>query len=61
MPSVGFEPTIPVFQRVKKVHALDHPATVIGAKDNPKKIQRRECKKQGYQVKQHGERSESDG
>jgi hypothetical protein len=27
---VGFEPTIPVFQRAKTVHALDRAATVIG-------------------------------
>jgi hypothetical protein len=30
MPSVGFEPTIPAFERVKTVHALDRAATVIG-------------------------------
>jgi hypothetical protein len=27
---VGFEPTISVFERVKKFHALDRAATVIG-------------------------------
>jgi hypothetical protein len=30
MPGVGFEPTIPVFERAKTVHALDYAATVIG-------------------------------
>jgi hypothetical protein len=30
MPSVGFELTIPAFQRAKKVHALDRAGTVIG-------------------------------
>jgi hypothetical protein len=30
MPRVEFEPTIPVFERVKTVHSLDHAATVIG-------------------------------
>jgi hypothetical protein len=30
MPQVGFELTIPVFERVKTVHALDRAATVIG-------------------------------
>jgi hypothetical protein len=30
MPQVGFEPTIPVFQRAKTVHVLDCAATVIG-------------------------------
>jgi hypothetical protein len=30
MPRVGFEPTIPVFERAKTVHALDGAATVIG-------------------------------
>jgi hypothetical protein len=29
MPRVGFQPTIPVFKRVKMVHALDRAATVI--------------------------------
>jgi hypothetical protein len=28
--SRGFEPMIPVFERTKTVHALDHAATVIG-------------------------------
>jgi hypothetical protein len=30
MPQVGLEPTIPVFERAKTVHALDRAATVIG-------------------------------
>jgi hypothetical protein len=30
MPQVSFEPTIPVFERAKTVHALDRAATVIG-------------------------------
>jgi hypothetical protein len=30
MPWVGFEPTIPAFERAKRVHALDHAPTVIG-------------------------------
>jgi hypothetical protein len=30
MPWVGFEPTIPVFERAKTVHALNSAATVIG-------------------------------
>jgi hypothetical protein len=30
MPQVGFEPTIPVFERAKTVHPLDRAATVIG-------------------------------
>jgi hypothetical protein len=30
MPRVGFEPTIPVFERAKKFHALDGAAIVIG-------------------------------
>jgi hypothetical protein len=30
MPWVGFEPTIPVFERAKTVHALDRAAIVIG-------------------------------
>jgi hypothetical protein len=31
MPQVGFKPTIPVFQRAKTVHALDHMATVVSS------------------------------
>jgi hypothetical protein len=30
MPRVGFEPTIPLFERVKTVHVLDCAATVMG-------------------------------
>jgi hypothetical protein len=30
MPRIGFQPTIPVFERAKTVHALDGAATVIG-------------------------------
>jgi uncharacterized lipoprotein YbaY len=37
MPLVGFEPTIPVFQRAKTVHALDRAATVI-ARQTPGSI-----------------------
>jgi hypothetical protein len=32
MPRVGFEPTIPVFDREKTVNALDRADTVIGLK-----------------------------
>jgi hypothetical protein len=31
MPRVGFEITIPVFEKAKTVHALDGAATVIGS------------------------------
>jgi hypothetical protein len=34
MPIMGFEPTIPVFERAKTVHTLHRAATVIG--DNSK-------------------------
>jgi hypothetical protein len=30
MPRLGFEPTTPVFERAKMVHALDRVATVLG-------------------------------
>jgi hypothetical protein len=30
MPGVGFEPTIPVFERAKTVHTLDRATNVIG-------------------------------
>jgi hypothetical protein len=33
MPQVGLEPTIPVFERAKTVHALDRTTTVIGLVD----------------------------
>jgi hypothetical protein len=32
MPEVGFEPTIPVFERAKTVDALDRAATVTDTK-----------------------------
>jgi hypothetical protein len=31
MYQVGFEPTIPVFEQAKTVHAFDRPTNVIGA------------------------------
>jgi hypothetical protein len=31
MPRVGFEPTIPVFERAKMVNASDRAPTLIGA------------------------------
>jgi hypothetical protein len=37
MSQVGFEPTIPVFERTKTVHALDCATTVIGYSENPAK------------------------
>jgi hypothetical protein len=33
MPQVGFEPTIPVFERAKTVHASDRAASVIGTEE----------------------------
>jgi hypothetical protein len=30
MLQLGFEPTIPAFERAETVHTLDRPATVIG-------------------------------
>jgi hypothetical protein len=33
MPCVGFEPTIPAYERAKVVHISDRSATVIGYKD----------------------------
>jgi hypothetical protein len=35
MPQVGFEPTIPAFERAKTVYVLDHAATVIGTRQLP--------------------------
>jgi hypothetical protein len=32
---MGFEPTIPAFERAKTVHALDRAATVIGILQMP--------------------------
>jgi hypothetical protein len=34
IPCVGFEPTIPVFERSRTFHALDRAATVIGILKN---------------------------
>jgi hypothetical protein len=33
MPRVGFEPTIPVFERAKTFHALDRAATVVSLRN----------------------------
>jgi hypothetical protein len=33
MPRVGSEPTTPVFERARTVHALDRAATVIGLQE----------------------------
>jgi hypothetical protein len=38
MPRVEFEPTTPVFERAKIVHALDGAATVIGKINYAKSI-----------------------
>jgi hypothetical protein len=38
MTLVGFEPTIPVFERTKTVHALDRVATMFGILVNIVKI-----------------------
>jgi hypothetical protein len=38
MPRVGFEPTIPVFERAKTVRTLDGGATVIGTEIYTNKI-----------------------
>jgi hypothetical protein len=32
MPRLGFEPTLPVFERLETVHALDRAATVSGSR-----------------------------
>jgi hypothetical protein len=37
MPRVGFEVTIPPFERAKTVYALDRAATVIGILQNQKR------------------------
>jgi hypothetical protein len=33
MPQVGFQPTIPMFERAKAVYALDRAATVINMRN----------------------------
>jgi hypothetical protein len=38
MPRVGFEPTIPAFERAKTVHALDRAATVLDLLSIPNKM-----------------------
>jgi hypothetical protein len=45
MPRVGFETTLPVFERTKTVHALDFEATVIGTEITHLPINIREHKK----------------
>jgi hypothetical protein len=39
MRQVGFEPTIPVFERAKTVHALNRATTVIGLLEFVERIQ----------------------
>jgi hypothetical protein len=43
MPRVGFETTIPVFERAKTVHALDRAVTLIGddADDSSNSVNRK--------------------
>jgi hypothetical protein len=38
MPRLGFELTIPVLERAKTVHALDHAAAVSGFRYNAQRI-----------------------
>jgi hypothetical protein len=38
MPEAGFEPTIPLFERAKTVHALDREASVIGGQHSGDEI-----------------------
>jgi hypothetical protein len=45
MPQVGFEPTIPVFERAKTVHALDPADTVIGISRSYPAIQLKELRR----------------
>jgi hypothetical protein len=45
MPQVKFEPTTPVFQRAKRVHALDRAATVIGQQGTRNIRHQQRCKK----------------
>jgi hypothetical protein len=43
MPRVGFEPTIPVFERVKTVHALDCVyANVIGSDTQMRDVEQKQ-------------------
>jgi hypothetical protein len=44
MPQAGFEPTIPVFERAKTVHASDRAATVIGSESICEVIVKPKCK-----------------
>jgi hypothetical protein len=38
MPRVGFEPTVPAFERTKTIHGLDRAGTVIGSEDTVESI-----------------------
>jgi hypothetical protein len=48
MPRVGFEPTIPAFQRAKIVHALDRATTVISLDGITVHLNIRQCDGQIY-------------
>jgi hypothetical protein len=43
MPRVGFEPTIPAFERMKTIHALDRATTVIGISVISKELFQIDC------------------
>jgi hypothetical protein len=48
MPQVRFEPTIPVFERAKTVHALDRAATVIGVSGNNRLLLWERCETRNW-------------
>jgi hypothetical protein len=57
MPQVGFEPTIPVFERAKTVYALDRAATVVGKPDLMKpSIVYEKCDRRFYSIYYHNNR-----
>jgi hypothetical protein len=51
MPRVGFEPTSPVFERAKTVHALERAATVVGRTLYYRNVPRRNFRLQILEVK----------
>jgi hypothetical protein len=57
MPQVGLEPTIPVFVRAKKVHALDRAPIMIGGLDDMEK--RKYLPLQGHELRPLGRRARS--
>jgi hypothetical protein len=61
MPWVGFEPTIPMFEQAKTVHALDRAVTVVGYSSSTAEVKLKvEKDNNEWQMYSNRERDECD-